>query len=289
MTLAMERTKKFVSPGAWFELSYPAAWYEFEDTEGSFLFYDPERWSGNFRISAFKKDARQPDANRYASSVLREELEQNPSATLVKVGDWDCAYSREAFEEEGAEYVSHIWITGIGNLAFECSFTLPEGGDAAVAERVVASLKARRENVRYPKELIPVRVLEIGEINEAFEWVSGKVKKLLKKDFTGTEEDIDRMQQLVDGGAFALDRREVCQSVGLALGVVLVNEADGLSWMTLIDGRRECPVLRSQATGATASPQELLAGRVRKGKAVDLRETAAEVLSILKREGRDGQ
>ena len=49
--------KKFISPGAWFSMNYPSDWNEFEDGEGSFLFYNPDVWSGNFRISAFKGKA----------------------------------------------------------------------------------------------------------------------------------------------------------------------------------------------------------------------------------------
>ena len=49
--------KKFISPGAWFSMNYPSDWNEFEDGEGSFLFYNPDVWTGNFRISAFKGNA----------------------------------------------------------------------------------------------------------------------------------------------------------------------------------------------------------------------------------------
>ena len=45
---------KYIAPGGWFSLEYPAGWREFEDTEESFLFYDPDKWSGNFRISAYR-------------------------------------------------------------------------------------------------------------------------------------------------------------------------------------------------------------------------------------------
>ena len=37
--------KKFISPGAWFSMNYPSDWNEFEDGEGSFLFYNPDVWS----------------------------------------------------------------------------------------------------------------------------------------------------------------------------------------------------------------------------------------------------
>ena len=55
ISLYMEQSKKFISPGAWFSMTYPADWNEFEDGEGSFLFYNPNEWTGNFRISDTKK------------------------------------------------------------------------------------------------------------------------------------------------------------------------------------------------------------------------------------------
>ncbi len=33
--------KRYIAPGGWFALYYPERWSEFEDEEGSFLFYDP--------------------------------------------------------------------------------------------------------------------------------------------------------------------------------------------------------------------------------------------------------
>ena len=78
--------KKFISPGAWFSMNYPSDWNEFEDGEGSFLFYNPDVWSGNFRISAFKGKA------GYGKEAIRQELKENDSASLVKVGALECAY-----------------------------------------------------------------------------------------------------------------------------------------------------------------------------------------------------
>lgn len=122
---------------------------EFEDGEGSFLFYNPDVWTGNFRISAFKGNA------SYGKDAIRQELKENDSASLVKIGTWDCAYSKEMFQEEGTYYTSHLWITGTGNIAFECSFTVPKGGSTKEAEEVIATLEARKEGEKYPAELIP--------------------------------------------------------------------------------------------------------------------------------------
>ena len=115
---------KFISPGGWFSLDYPATWSEFEDSEGTFLFYNPDQWNGNFRISAFR------DASKdYARMCIEEELKQNPTSSLVKVGEWDCAYSAETFREEGTWYTCHIWVTGKGDMCFECSLTVTKGSE----------------------------------------------------------------------------------------------------------------------------------------------------------------
>ena len=77
-------TKKYISPGGWFSLQYPDTWNEFEDEEGSCLFYNPEKWSGNFRISVFK------DASpTYAKEVISDELRQKTRAQKVKIGEWE--------------------------------------------------------------------------------------------------------------------------------------------------------------------------------------------------------
>ena len=94
----MIQGKKFISPGAWFTMIYPSTWSEFEDGEGSFLFYNPDVWTGNFRISAFKADAAARGSINYGREAVKQELKDNPSASLVKVGRLECAYSKEMFQ-----------------------------------------------------------------------------------------------------------------------------------------------------------------------------------------------
>lgn len=63
--------KKFISPYGWFSINYPDSWFEFEDEEGSFLFYNPNRWTGNLRVSAFKDNSR-----KLCSSNVRGRAEE---------------------------------------------------------------------------------------------------------------------------------------------------------------------------------------------------------------------
>lgn len=269
----MKQGKKFISPGAWFSMVYPADWNEFEDGEGSFLFYNPNEWTGNFRISAYKGSA------TYGKEAVKQELKENPSAMLVKIGCSDCAYSMEMFEEEGTYYTSHLWITGIGDVAFECSFTVRKGEPVAEAEEIIASLEVRKANQKYPAEIIPVRLSEIYQINEAYEWVSATVKEQLKKDFQGQEEDIANMQQVIDSGSIGAKKKEAWLSLGIALCVILANEVDGMEWHTLIDGNREAPVLMSVAGDAMIDPMKLVWSKVKAGETCNLAEIYRNLLS----------
>lgn len=264
----MEQYKKFISPGAWFTMLYPAEWNEFESGEGSFLFYNPSEWNGNFRISAYRGS----DAN-YVRNAVRQELKENPSSVARTIAGTDFAYSREMFEEEGAYYTSHLWVGGKDDLLFECSFTVPKGGEVHQAEQIISSLEVRKQGAKYPAELIPIRIAEVYQINEAYEWVSQLVKDRLKKDFQGMEEDIPLMQQVVDAEAFSPKKKEVWLSLGIVLCVILANEVDGWEWQTLIDGNREAPVLQHIDSRKLIDPMKLVWSKVKAGTPCNLEES----------------
>lgn len=257
---------KYISPGGWFSLEYPMGWHEFEDTEESFLFYNPDRWTGNFRISAYKDEAAD-----YGPQCIAYELKENTSSALVKVGKWDCAYSAETFPEEGAWYTTHIWVTGEGDLSFECSFTVSKGGDKHPAEEIIRSLQVRKEGVSHPREIIPIRVLEIGEVNTAFEWASTTIKKQLTKDFTASESDIDSIQQVMDSGRFQTQQRMAWENFGIAFGAILVNEMEGMEWVTVIEGQKEYPALQFMCSDMVLDPAALVWGKAKKGLPCDLK------------------
>ena len=148
----MINRKKFIAPGAWFAMTYPADWHEFEGGEESFLFYNPNDWDGNFRISAFRGER----AN-YGQEVVNDELKRSKRAQAVMVGDLPCAYSCEVFTEDGEAYENHQWVTGIGDVAFEVSFATAQGASIRKAQEVIASLELRYPGVKYHAELIPIR------------------------------------------------------------------------------------------------------------------------------------
>lgn len=260
----MMKGKKFISPGGWFAIVYPSDWSEFEDGEGSFLFYNPDVWTGNFRISAYRGKP------GYGREAVRQELKASGSASAVRVGGLECAYSKETFQEEGACYTSHLWVTGVGNTAVECSFTVPEGRSVKEAEEVIASLQVREEGRKYPAELISIRLSEIYQVNEGYEWVVSAVSRELKKEFQGTEADLEYLQQLVDSGRIGTKKKEEWLAVGIAVCVILANEVEGMEWATLVDGNREAPVLRYKEE--VIDPMKMAWSKVKAGEACNVIE-----------------
>lgn len=258
--------KKYISPGSWFSLEYPDSWCEFEDSEDCFLFYNPDKWTGNFRISAYRGNS-----SAYANECLEDELHQVRGAKKVKVGSWDCAYSSESFQENGVWYTTHIWVTGRGEISVECSFTVAKGESPKAGEAIVASLKVRNVSDKPMKEVIPVRILEINQINENYDWAVSTVKKQLTKDFTGTAADLENLQKVIDSGRFNPKQRQAWESFGTAFGVILVNEMDGMEWVTVIDGQKESPALRFRDSKVMVNPISLIWDKAKSGQPCDLK------------------
>ena len=262
-----QATKRFIAPGGWFSMNYPQAWSEFEDGEGSFLFYNPEVWNGNFRISAFRGNSAYAEANR------QNELCQQPGAKLVSVGPWHCAYSQEEFQEEEHDYTTHWWVTGEGDLAIECSFTVLRGESIAPAQEVLASVEIRDLQKKYPAEVIPVRLSEIWQIDEAYAFIEHEVKNRFSLDFQGLEEDLPNLQRLIDEAGWSKKKRDSWIALGIALCVILTNELDGYEWRTLVDGNREAPLLVHPESGVEIDPLKLVWSKVKAGQSVDMEQT----------------
>lgn len=270
----MKLDKKFIAPGGWFSLMYPGAWHEFEDTEDVFLFYNPDEWTGNFRISAFKGE------EGYGDKCVKMDLEYNVDVHKVKIGPWQCSTGMQIIEEEGELYLMHTWVLGAGDMAIECSFTVPQGASVADAEAIIASIEMRKEGVKYPAELIPARVAEIFLIDRAYEWMNHTVREELKVDFHGAEEDIVHMQQLVDSGFIPPKKRELWLNVGIVLCAILTNEVEGWEWKTLVDGNREAPVLQHAVSGRCVDPMKLVWSKVKAGQPVVLADAYQTALDL---------
>lgn len=243
-------------------MDYPSEWSEFEDEAGTFLFYNPNVWTGNFRISAYRDEER---GDAYVADAIADALKENRSARRVKIGAMEFAYGREDFDEEDKSYTDHYWIGGAEGMVFDCSFTVAQGESIADAEAVIASLQVRHEGTKYPAEIIPVRIPEIYLIDQSYEWVVNEVKERLTADFQGVEEDLPKLQAIIDGGTIGRKKRDEWVALGIAACIVLANEVEGLEWRTLIDGNREAPVM-VYTDGRVIDPLKLFWSRVKAGE-----------------------
>ena len=144
---------------------------------------------------------------------------------------------------------------------------MAKGEKCISAEEIIRSLRKRGDNE--PKEIIPLRVLEIGEINAAFEWTSNTIKKILTKDFTSQEQDIEKLQKLVDGGKIQANQRTAWENIGLAFGSILENEMDGMTWVTIVDGHREYAAL--QFADFLIDPANLVWNNIKTKQTCDLK------------------
>jgi hypothetical protein len=276
----MER-KKYIAPGGWFAMTYPATWNEFEDSEDAFLFYNPDEWTGNFRISAFRDEDSKKGNTHYGDDACDMELKENKLAKYVKVGQYDCAYSTEIFEDEGKRYISHLWITGQGNTMLECSFTTTIDGKINEAEDTIASIEIRHAEERYPAEMIPVRLSEIYRIDDAFDKIGRMVKEQLTKDFQGMEEDLSNIQKALDKAQPSTKKNDTWINVGITICCIMASEIEGLEWQTLIDGNREDPVLTYNNGKNTIDPMKLIWSKVKRGEKCDVVKAYEEAVASL--------
>lgn len=264
--------KKYISPGSWFSIEYPDTWHEFEDEAGSFLFYNPASWTGNFRISAAMDKS--PD---FARNALRDELAQYADAQLVTIGRHEFAYSRETFQEGNEWYTSHFWVTGERQMAIYATFTCAKGASTDEARQVLASIRLMNPATPLCHEAIPVRLMEVAVINQAYEQTQKEVKQALKKDFSSvdTATGIAHLQRLIDEGKIKLNPSNI-KRLALVLGCFFTDEMDGVEWVSVIDGSHEYPALRIGEK--VVNPAEILTRHIKEEGGCDLKKVYEELI-----------
>ena len=232
--------KKFISPGSWFAFTYPNEWYEFSEEADCFLFYNPEKWDGNFRISAYR-DA----SSSFGDTMMRQALKA-PKAKLVKMGRWEAIYSAESFTEQLVEYVTHRWTIGCGQTCVECSFTEEtQSGEAlGMVNAIIASLEILQPRDTFHNQYIPVRVSEVELIESCYATIEELGMKLFKERFRDFDYNVRLLQKLAQRPELT---KQLGTDAGAVMGVVLcillTESIEGLEWNTYINGKVEAPVL----------------------------------------------
>ena len=230
--------KKFISPGSWFAFTYPDEWFEFSEEADCFLFYNPEKWDGNFRISAYR-DA----SSAFGDTMMRQAL-KTPGTKLAKVGRWETIYSAESFTEQLVEYVTHRWTIGCGQTCVECSFTASADAHLGVANALIASLEILQPRESFHNQYIPVRVSEVELIESCYATVEELGMKLFKERFRDFEYNVHLLQKVARRPEFTkLLGADAGAVMGVTLCALLTECIEGLEWNTFINGKVEAPVL----------------------------------------------
>lgn len=230
--------KKFISPGSWFAFTYPEEWFEFSEEADCFLFYNPEKWDGNFRISAYR-DA----SSSFGDTMMRQALKAS-NAKLSKVGRWETVHSTESFTEQLVEYVTHCWTIGCGQTCVECSFTAPVEGHLGIVNAIIASLEILQPRDTFHNQYIPVRVSEVDLIESCYATIEELGMKLFKERFRDFDYNVRLLQKIVQRPELS---KQLGTDAGAVMGVVLCTllseSVEGLEWNTFVNGKVEAPVL----------------------------------------------
>ena len=241
-------------------------WCEFEDSEDCFLFYNPDKWTGNFRDFCL--------SGQFVSLCQRMSGRRAASGTRGQEGESRFMGLRLFFRKLSGEWcvVHHPHLGNRSRRDFRGVLVhRGQGRESQSRRAIVASLKVRNASDKPVKEVIPVRILEINQINENYDWAVSTVKKQLTKDFTGTEADLENLQKVIDSGRFNPKQRQAWESFGTAFGVILVNEMDGMEWVTVIDGQKEFPALRFRDSKVMVNPISLIWDKAKSGQPCDLK------------------
>ena len=230
--------KKFIAPDSWFAFLYPDTWFEFNEEPDCFLFYNPERWEGNFRISAYR-DASPSFGDRMMCDALKVS-----GARLQKVGRWETIYVADLFTEQLVEYITHRWTIGCGQTCVECSFTATADEHLGMPNALIASLEILHPRDTFRNQYIPVRVAEVELIESCYASVEELGMKLFKERFRDFDYNVRLLQKLVQRPEltkqFGADAGAV---IGVVLCVFLTETIEGLEWKTYVHGKVEAPVL----------------------------------------------
>lgn len=231
--------KKFISPGSWFAFTYPEEWFEFSEDPDCFLFYNPEKWNGNFRISAYR------DASSAFGDTMMHQTLKIRGAKQTKVGRWETIYCAESFTEQLVEYVTHRWTIGCGQTCVECSFTEESRGEAlGIANALIASLEILQPRDTFHNQYIPVRVSEVELIESCYATVEEFGMKLFKERFRDFDYNVRLLQKIALRPEFS---KQLGTDAGAVMGVVLcailTESVEGLEWNTFVNGKVEAPVL----------------------------------------------
>lgn len=75
----------------------------------------------------------------------------------------------------------------------------------------------------------------------------------------------------MDSGRFQPQQRMAWENFGVAFGTILVNEMEGMEWVTVIDGKEEYPALQFMNSDMLIDPAAIVWNKAKKNLPCDLK------------------
>lgn len=121
-------------------------------------------------------------------------------------------------------------------------------------------------------------------------WLLGSEvsQQVLGEEMDGTEEDLRRLQGILDKGALQPNQTQRLQALGIVFGKVFVNLTPGYDWWVVEDEYGKDACVRYKQTTLLAFPQTMISKRVEDGEEVNVSELFSGLRARLETLRKDG-
>lgn len=90
--------------------------------------------------------------------------------------------------------------------------------------------------------------------------------------FDASEDDLERLQEVLDSKTIEAEARYSLESLGIAFGRIFLENHEGFDWWMVSDEIGRDPAIRYRRSSLLIFPQSMLWKRIEDGEEVDVRE-----------------
>ena len=124
----MEKYSIFSPDPGMFSIQIPASWVQYEDREGTYVFFDGNEWAGNFRITPLYFEDEDQKSDIYLENVFQKNRAKEPLKIQIK--EMPCITFKDSLiYEEGEELVIYYWFLQMKKNVFIFSFSIDKSMD----------------------------------------------------------------------------------------------------------------------------------------------------------------
>ena len=122
---------------------------------------------------------------------------------------------------------------------------------------------------------------EMEYIAKQLIYSSSLIEEITNSDTTGTITDLELIQKVIDSNFIQPDATNELCILGLALGLVFINENAGYDWWMVEDEYGRDPAIRYKETSITAFPETMILRRIEDGEEIDVKEIYFGLIEML--------